>query len=447
MHTVIIEKIIKGGLGLGHLADGKVVMVPRVLPGEEVLFQPRKEKKSFIEADLLEVLLPAKERITPPCPYYDDCGGCDVQHASYETQIRLKQDILKDILFRAHIGEKTEIDALVGEPIVSEEEFGCRQRIRLQVNEVGIVGFFQGQSHELVEIDHCPLAHEKINLVLKGLLEHGAFDHLLERTTSFELLYNPGEQTVVLLINYKRKIKPRDRKLALRICQDITEISGVAYQAKGQAAGPYITKQSGINGTVPADLRLNIPLPESLCARPINLSLEPGGFCQVNLSQNERCIAQILSWAKEYSAQKALDLFCGMGNFSIPLATAVEEVYGFDIQRSSIRSAQRNAESNNLGNCIFAKRIAAQAAAELHRDKQYFDFVLLDPPRAGCKEVIPLLANFKAKAIAYVSCDPATLSRDLIGIKEIGYSMKEIRMVDMFPQTAHLETLVLLEKD
>jgi 23S rRNA (uracil1939-C5)-methyltransferase len=176
------------------------------------------------------------------------------------------------------------------------------------------------------------------------------------------------------------------------------------------------------------------------------MTIEPGGFCQVNGGQNENLIALVLEWAKVDAGHKVLDLFCGMGNFSLPIARHAASVVGMDLQRSAIRSAERNAKINGMVNCTFSQHAAREGAEHLVHGGEKFDLVLLDPPRQGCAEVIPLLTEFGAAQIIYISCDPATLCRDLLLLEQEGYAVEKMKMVDMFPQTHHLETIVSLRR-
>lgn len=436
-----VEKIIKGGLGLGHLPDGQVVMVPRVLPGELVRVQLRRQHKQYQEAELLEVLTPSAQRIAPLCPVYDACGGCDFQHAAYEEQLRLKNDILGEILCRAGLCQKEELAALLGAPLASPKIFGYRQRIRLQVAQ-GAMGYFGRQSHSLIPITRCPLAGEGINALLADLAVSRPFHSLLTLASAIELLENPGQKTVLLLVHYRRKTRPGDHQSARLLCQAHPLLEAIIFDVEGQAKGPCIKA----GGEIPlGEVRVKFPLPDALCGRPLSLALEPGGFCQVNLGQNENCIKLMLEWTRELPPGKALDLFCGMGNFSIPMAVQGWEMTGMDMQRSTIRSAVRNSEAAGVAKrCRFGQESAIKATKRLLAEKARFDCLLLDPPRSGCAELIPLLPGLAARQIIYISCDPATLARDLAGLTQAGYRMEEVRLVDMFPQTAHQETMVRL---
>ncbi len=436
-----VDKVIKGGLGLGRLADGQIVMVPRVLPGEVVRVLPRHRHKQYQEADLLEVLKPSDQRVIPACPVYDICGGCDFQHVAYGEQLRLKNAILAETLCRAGLCQEDFANFLAS-PLASPKTLGYRQRIRLQVVE-GRAGYFGRQSHNLIPVAHCPLAAEAINTVFADLTTSRQFQHLLSMASAIEFIENPAHASVILLIHYRRKTRPADHHAALHLCQTFILLEAVIFSVGGQVRGPCFTENG--EGS-PGDL-VRFSLPAGLCDRALTLGLEPGGFCQVNLDQNENCIRLLLEWARGMKPGKVLDLFCGMGNFSLPLAMLGWEVTGMDLQRSTIRSAVRNAEAADLAErCRFSQESAAKAAHRLRVAKASFDLLLLDPPRSGCAELISLLPYFKARQIIYISCDSATLARDLVGLTQNGYRLAEVRLVDMFPQTAHQETMVRLER-
>ena len=439
-----VDKVIKGGLGLGRLSDGQVVMVPRVLPGERVRVRLRRQHKQYQEADLLEVLTPSEQRVSPACPVYDACGGCDFQHATYDEQLRLKNGILGETLCRSGLCREEELAALLGAPLASPQTSGYRQRIRLQVAQ-GMVGYFGRQSHSLVPVSRCPLAGEGINSVLAELLKSRPFQSLMDLASAIELLENPVHNSVILLIHYTRKARPAEHQAAKLLCQTLPKLAAVIFSVEGQAKGPYFTERGEVQ---PNELRLEFSLSGELCGQPLTLGLEPGGFCQVNLGQNENCIKLLLEWTRNMQPTKALDLFCGMGNFSLPLAMQGWDVTGMDMQRSTIRSAVRNAEAAGVADrCRFSQESATKAARRLLAESATFDCLLLDPPRSGCAELIPLLPGLNARRIIYISCDPATLARDLAGLIQAGYRLAEVRLVDMFPQTAHQETMVRLERE
>jgi 23S rRNA (uracil1939-C5)-methyltransferase len=445
---VVIDKVVAGGLGLGRLDDGMVVMVPYVLPGEEIVARAKRRKKKYMEAELLEVLHPSPRRIEPACSHFGVCGGCDLQHTDYDYQLELKGKILRQHLLGAKVITETELDKVLEKPLSAPRPFGYRQRLRLQVDKNGGYGFFQNRTHVVEVIDSCPLAMPEINLVLKKFAGSVAMTHLLGLAREVELLASPGDNSLVLIIHLQRRPRPTDVAAANQVVDDLDPVKAVYLAAEGvKIAGPYI-------GSTPAEeegdrsLLLQLPFPamarHNIAAH--TLCQEAGGFSQVNLEQNSRMIETLLDWVEELPVKRGLDLFGGMGNFSIPLAAKLTEVVGLDLQRSAIRSAETNAAAAGLTNCSFLRKSAEEGLKEFGAAGEIFDLILLDPPRRGCRELLPFLGEVGTPAIIYVSCDPATLARDIQGMAESGYRLQKVVMVDMFPQTHHLETMVLLSK-
>ncbi|HIJ77801.1 MAG: 23S rRNA (uracil(1939)-C(5))-methyltransferase RlmD [Desulfobulbaceae bacterium] len=438
-----IEKVIKGGSGLAHDAEGQVVMVADVLPGEKIVAEPLRSRKNYIEARLIEVLQPSASRRLPGCAYNQTCGGCGLQHASYQEQVAIKNGILQELMLRGKVLEDNEIKNIFGPPLVSPRPIHYRQRLRLQVEE-GQLGFFQQGSHKLVAVKQCLLAREELNTVLEAFIQSEQLASLRENSTAVEFVLNPASAKVIIILHFTRKPRPADKKAAMNFCRRCQPVDFILFHAENQAAGPLLTEKEEINSI--AEHKITLPLPAEVLGRPLNLAFEPGGFCQVNLEQNINCIELMLNWAGDLAGKRVLDLFCGMGNFSIPLALGAESVIGMDLQRSSIRSAVHNAAEAGLDNCRFEKEAAVKAAQKLISHQEKFDLILLDPPRAGCIELIPYLHQLGARQLIYISCDPATLVRDLAELKKVGFNLDEARMVDMFPQTPHLESMVNLRK-
>ncbi len=443
-HTITIDKVITGGLGLGRLASGLVVMVPFVLPGETVVVALAKQRKGFAEASLLEVLTPSAQRVKPPCPHFQECGGCHLQHGDYGSQLAIKESILRDLLVRQGGWQASEIDSICEPLLESPTPFHYRQRIRLQIDASGRLGFFARRSHAVVAVDSCPLAVEELNQVLGELRGLVPFRALTPHAMALELLLSPLDGRVALMIHLRRKPRPADQQAARAVAAAIGLVQSVWLAGEGFAvSGPYGGGEDE-GGASPEGIAF--ALAEELAGRRLVLRFEAGGFCQVNLTQNEGLLRQLLAWAQVGPEDRVLDLFCGMGNFSLPLALVAREVVGTDLQRSSIRGAEANARANRLANCRFLRAEALSAVREFRKAGERFDLILLDPPRSGCRELIPSLPDLGAEKILYISCDPATLSRDLGQLHELGYVLRKLRGVDMFPQTSHLETIALLTR-
>ena len=441
LHTVLIEKLIPGGLGLGRLADGMVVLVRYVLPGEEVVVRQVRRKKDFITATLQKILTKSPDRINPPCHLYGRCGGCDLQHAAYTVQTRLKKEILTESLQRAAGKIFSDVDKIIQPALASPEEFAYRQRIRLQVEEKGQYGFYRTGSHVLEPVSKCLLARDILNTVLEQLQSNESFAGLIKHCTAFELLFNPGKGDTVILLHFKRKPRPKDSILSADLVNNIAELSTILMQVEGY--GLYDPPGQTFVSS-PPHLSQTISLVN--LEEDINLIWEAGGFCQVNLAQNRNLINLVLDMTQNGPHNRVLDLYCGYGNFSIAVAHISEEVIGIDGQNSAIRSGKRNAELNDIHNCHFEKKQVVKGVKDLIAAKQTFDTVILDPPRQGAVDIVTVFPGLEAAQIIYISCNPATLARDLAILCSQGYALSYLVPVDMFPHTHHMESVALLKR-
>ncbi len=433
MLQVKIEKLVAGGRGLARLDDGMVALIPNVIPGELVEITPVKKHKKLMEADLVRVIEPSPHRVEPQCRHYNSCGGCDLQHIEYGRQVEYKNDILSEQLVRSKVFSADQL-ARIEAPLPAPFPFNYRQRVRYHVSD-GEYGFFRHHSHELKPVDSCPLAHPALNDVLDTLSDNTNFLSLLTDTKEFELQLSPVDKEIIIVFHRSRKTRKAEIKKA-RILITETKLNAVLVKIPGQALQTFTEEGQG-----PARISFKYPLAQT---KELAMQLEAGGFCQVNLDQNLQLIDHLLAWVSASQNDSVLDLFCGMGNFSIPLATMAGKVMGMDLQRSAIRSAKKNASINKLDNCTFAQSYSVKGIKELAGSDHSFGLLLLDPPRSGCAEVIPHIPSLKPDRIIYISCDPATLCRDLTNLQQKGYLVDKVKMFDMFPQTHHMETMVLL---
>jgi len=441
LHTIHIEKLVPGGFGLGRLKEGIVVLVRYVLPGEKVLVREVGRKKDYISAVLMEVLSPSSERIAPPCPVYGACGGCDLQHADPETQIRLKKAILTDSLQRAAGNIFSDSPGAIEDPLAAPEQFGYRQRIRLQVDAGARYGFFRPDSHILVPVSDCLLGADSLNKVLRQLPASASFKELLNQCRAFELLFNPSENNTLMLLQFLRKPRPADCLLAKDLTNAINGLSTLLMQVEGY--GLYDPLEQRFP-TGPPILSFTVAIEE--LGTDLTFTWEAGGFCQVNLQQNINMIKLILEMVAGGPHKRVLDLYCGYGNFSLVLAKLGAEVLGVDAQNSAIRSAQRNALLNNIQTCRFVKNRVPAAVKSLLAAGNTFETVILDPPRQGAPEIVALLPELSPEEIIYISCNPATLARDLASLIPAGYQLSRLVPIDMFPQTHHLESVAHLKR-
>jgi 23S rRNA (uracil1939-C5)-methyltransferase len=389
-----IEKLIYGGEGLGR-ADSRVVFVPYVLPGERVLVEPASVKGGLIRASLQEVLAPAEGRVAPPCPYFGRCGGCHYQQASYELQLEAKRSILRETLRRVGKFEAPEDIAMIaGEP------WGYRNRAQFHTYGSAI-GYLEAQSHRLCPINHCPISSPRVNEALAAMIEmmHDArWPHFVR---SIEVFTNETETQLNVLES--------DKPVARRFFDWCAE-------------------------AIPGFVTGLLDYPAAGFAYRVGSS----SFFQVNRFLIDDLVRTALG---ESSGSSAVDLYAGVGLFSLPLTRRYPQVTSVESGTAAVRDLRFNAERAG------AHLEIVQSATEefLKRLKVAPDFVLADPPRTGLgKTVVARLAELKPSRITIVACDPATLARDLPGLLAAGYQIKRLTMIDLFPQTFHIETVAEL---
>ncbi len=440
--TIKIEKLVHSGLGLARQENGQILLVHRTLPGEEIVPEIIQRKKQFSTGYAKTIVKPHDSRITPPCPDYNQCGGCNLQHGDYPLQLQIKQDIVADLARRTFKTSDGQSSLPINKTLPSPKKNHYRQRIRLQVNEKQQLGFFRYRSHQVCPIKTCLLAEDLLNEVLDQIQNESTALKLLDNCRELELLLNPDGASVFALFHYKRKLRPADKSAAVHLVNTLPLLEAIFFKGDNYPlSAPFMSGKTSKEIRISHSLSLSTPGRDKL-----TLSWEVGGFSQVNLQQNRQLIELILDYCNPLMEERILDLFCGMGNFSIPLALSAGQVLGIDSQRSAIRSAKRNSLATGLSNCTFVQSQVDQYCRKLVEEQQRFDTLILDPPRQGIPDLAEAVAQLTKNIIIYISCDPATLFRDLAQLTRLGFSIKTIQPVDMFPQTHHIETVVLLER-
>ncbi|MDP9170302.1 MAG: class I SAM-dependent RNA methyltransferase [Acidobacteriota bacterium] len=384
-----IEKLVYGGDGLSRV-DGEVVFTPFVLPGETVETERSGARKQAQRARLLKVSEPSADRVVPECPYFGRCGGCHYQHASYDAQVRLKREILSETLRRVGRIEfgPDQITAVPSEP------FGYRNRVQFHF-ENGRFGYLEANSRKLVPIDRCPISSPKINEIITTLNRMVRDPRWPRFLTSLEVFTDERQ--------VQWNVLETERPVAKHFFEWLLE------EVPGTVLGPL---EYAVNGDL--------------------YTVSGPAFFQVN----RRLLHHLADIAiGEASGSTAWDLYAGVGLFSLPLARRFEKVTAVESGRSAAADLERNARRARLG----IKVVQESAEAFLTEAKVAPDFVLLDPPRAGLeKAVTARLLELRPKELAIVACDPATLARDLAALAP-GYKIERITMVDLFPQTFHIE--------
>ena len=430
-----IIKHVHGGVCLSHDSHGKVTLLEGAIAGENVTAKIYSSNKSLQKGRATLINDTSPDRVQPACKYCKQCGGCDFQHMLYSRQLLAKEEILKDLLVRSgHSTLACAAEELLAPPLASDNEFHYRQRIRLQVNASQTLGFFKRRSNDCIAVDSCLLARQEINNCLENLRQQQVFTRLLTRAEALELLFNPATRLITLIIHLTQKPRPADNQHAKILAEEIETLEHIFFCGKGFApSGKSI-------------LSFSIPPAPPYTDKEVNLSWETGGFSQVNIEQNQKLIKTVLAYCNATETDSVLDLFCGMGNFSIPLAMLAKSVLGIEGQASAIRSARRNSSNAGQTNTTFTKQPVHNACVALAKDQEKFDIVVIDPPRQGVPGLAAQFAQLTNKRLVYVSCDPATLCRDLAELLNSGFHLTRLQPIDMFPQTHHIECVALLEK-
>jgi 23S rRNA (uracil1939-C5)-methyltransferase len=425
-----IEKLIYGGDGLAH-ADGNTVFVPYVLPGEEVRATTKTKKKKLIWAELLEVISPAKERGKAKCPHFQKCGGCHYQHISATEQLRLKKEILRETLSR--IGGVSWDGTIVEH---SAEPYGYRNRAQWAVRSgmPRALGYFLPESSVIVPIDECPVLSPRLAETFGQLQEMARAGRLPEGIQEIEAFTDSADNKVALNVAFEKFLKPA-AELAASFQGALPQLESLLLldQKKNrfELTGPgYLTHEAG----------------------GYQFKVSHLSFFQVNRFLLEDLLKTVTANAH---GTLALDLYSGVGFFTLPLAKTFERVVSVDANLAATRDLYANAEI--AGVTIVSHNEHMEEFLKKTEEKP--EFVVLDPPRAGLgAETAEKLAELGAQEIVYLSCDPSTLARDLAVLtgsprkpKEITgpsirYEITEMHLFDLFPQTFHIETLVRLRR-
>ena len=418
---VQIEKPIYGGAFLARV-DGKAVFVPLVLPGEEVRVRMVEEKRGFALAEAEEIVSTSPARITPDCPYFGTCGGCHYQHTDYESQLRFKHAILRETLERGGLRALPEIAVCAADP------WGYRNRIRLAFDAAGNPGYRGRRSHAVVPVGVCPIAAP---LLLKAATAFAATlreSGLALRPTEITLFCNANESALLVSVFIPVPGKVRFDDVAGAFKERIPELLGLEFAVEGRKGEqPRTLWRWGANSL-------------TYRATGFGYRVDSGSFFQVNRWLVDTLVERVTAGR---NGNFAWDLFAGVGLFARELTVNFEHVIAVESSPTAINALKENLKNTH------SETVKAETLAFLRRysKKEIPDLIVVDPPRVGLgPETTAQLARIGAPAIVYVSCDPATLARDLRALSESGYAIESITLVDLFPQTFHLETVVALRR-
>lgn len=431
-----IDTMAFGGAGLGRI-DGKVCFVPFTAVGDTARVRIVTDKKSYMEGELLECVIPSPHRISPPCPVFGECGGCSWQHLPYDIQSRAKEDIFAEIIIRATRVERDRILPILPSPM----PYGYRSRVQFKLRYVDgtlHMGFFRKGTHYVIDTPcGCAIAHGRVNEIFLRLREIMKGFPEPDKVPQIDVAIGDGGDAIVLFHYIGAGVEQATGWLKRAIPGQVP-VTGVFLQRGRKSTISNVWGDEKVSYSLPRGMFPDFP--------GMSLFFRCGGFSQVNYLQNSALIELALRWAGLRGTERVLDLFCGNGNFSLPFARYCAEVVGYEDFRQSIEDAVSNSRSNAVDNARFFCKDSALGVQELARRGEYFDLVLLDPPRTGALEAIRVIPQLKPEKIIYVSCDPPTLARDLASLQKSGYEIVASRPVDMFPQTYHLESITILQR-
>lgn len=438
-HTVTIEGYGEGGMGVARI-DGRVVFVHGALRGEKCRVLILKTLKSVAFAKVLEVLEPSSERMESDCPYFPRCGGCTYRHIRYEEELRLKKQRVQDNLSR--IGGS---DVTVEEILGAQDTLRYRNKAQYPVSKDGAVGFYRARTHEVIECEHCLLVRPEADAAAEALREYmqschvagydektgrGLVRHLYIRSNA------AGESLICVLVNGD-KLPKEDRLVAL--------LRDACPKCTGIVLGTNTKKGNVILGDRYRTLWGSDRLEDTLCGKTFRLSVP--SFYQVNRAQAERLYAKAIEFAGLTGQETVLDLYCGAGTITLALSDHAKKVLGAEIVPEAIDDARENAARNGVKNAEFFCGDASDVAKKLARENLRPDVITVDPPRKGlAADVVESIAEMQPQRVVYVSCDSATMARDVKRLADLGYTAQRACAVDMFPRADHIETVCLLSK-
>lgn len=414
--TVTVNDLDAFGQGVAR-HNGKTLFIPGLLPQESADVRITEDKKQYAKAQVNRRLNDSPDRVTPRCPHFGVCGGCQQQHASIELQQRSKRAALSRLM-------KNEVAE-----VIADAPWGYRRRARLSLHfqpktQQLQMGFRKSASSDIVDVKQCPVLVPQLEALLPDL--RACLSSLQEiRHLGHVELVQAGSGTLMILRHTAPLSRADNEKL-----ERFSHSKGVSL---------YLAPQSEILEAVSGQT----PWYES---NGLRLNFSPRDFIQVNEGVNQKMVARALEWLDVQPDDRVLDLFCGMGNFTLPLATRAASVVGVEGVPELVEKGRENARQNALHNVTFFHENLEEDVTRQPWAKNGFDKVLLDPARAGAAGVMQHIIKLQPGRIVYVSCNPATLARDREALLRAGYQIQRLAMLDMFPHTGHLESMVLFEQ-
>ncbi|CAB1369196.1 23S rRNA (uracil(1939)-C(5))-methyltransferase RlmD [Denitratisoma oestradiolicum] len=436
MPVTLIESLDHEGRGIAHV-EGKTIFIEGALPGERVEYASYRRKPNYEQAQVVQILRASSQRVTPGCPHFGVCGGCSMQHLAPSAQTAAKQRVLEDALW--HLA-RLRPEVMYG-PVTSAT-WGYRQRARLSVRHVPkkggvLVGFHEKRSSYVAVMDQCPVLPPLISGLLPKLKTLVARMSTPDRLPQIEVSVGDsgGETLPVLVLRNLEALTPQDEELL----RQFADGEGVIWYL--QPGGPATAHLFH-----PLD---RSPLAYSLPDFGLSLRFQPTEFTQVNHGVNRVLVRRAMALLRPAPGERIADMFCGLGNFTLPIARLGATVVGIEGSKELVARGRANAALNGLAErCEYGVANLFQATPESLAALGHFDKMLIDPPREGAVELVKAIGEDGPRRIVYVSCKPATLARDAaILVHEKGYRLKGAGIANMFPHTSHVESIALFERE
>ncbi|MCM3361281.1 23S rRNA (uracil(1939)-C(5))-methyltransferase RlmD [Niallia sp. MER TA 168] len=435
---IVFEDLTHDGSGVAKV-DGYPLFIPNGLPGEKAKVKVIKTNKNYGFGRLMEITERSPYRVEAPCLIYKECGGCQLQHLSYEGQLKTKHKHVKDVLER--IGK---IDTTVHPTLGMENPWRYRNKSQVPIGEQegGLIGgFYQQRSHQIINMEQCMIQQEEndyvVNTVKAICSKYGvrAYDEARHKGELRHIMARRGlvtKEVMVVLITRTQDI-PNRKAIVDEIVQKVPNIKSIIHNVNNK-------KTNVIMGDITRTIWGEETITDYI--GDVKFAISARSFYQVNPEQTKVLYEKALEYANLNGEEKVIDAYCGIGTISLFLAKKASQVFGVEIVPQAIEDARNNARLNDIHNVEFAVGEAEVVIPNWYKEGNEADVLVVDPPRKGCDEaLLQTILDMKPKKVVYVSCNPATLARDLRILEDGGYKTEEVQPVDMFPQTMHVECI------
>ncbi|MFD2446617.1 23S rRNA (uracil(1939)-C(5))-methyltransferase RlmD [Bacillus sp. CGMCC 1.16607] len=434
---VVFEDLTHEGAGVAKV-EGYPLFVPNGLPGEKAKIKVLKVNKGYGFGKLVELYEESPDRVDAPCPIYKECGGCQLQHLSYEGQLKAKEKQVRDVLTRIGKLENVKVHPVLG----MSEPWRYRNKAQVPVGEREgglIAGFYQKRSHDIIDMQECLIQQDKNDEVVRVVKEicqrHGvqAYNEEKHKGTLRHIMARHGLVTgeVMVVLVTRTADLPNKKKMIDEILEKISGVKSIILNINSKKTNVILGDETKVlwGEEVIYDY-----------IGDVKFAISSRSFYQVNPEQTKVLYEKALEYANLSGEETVIDAYCGIGTISLFLAKKARKVYGVEIVPEAIEDANRNAELNGISNVEFAVGQAEVVIPKWYKEGNKADVLVVDPPRKGCDEaLLQTIIAMKPKKVVYVSCNPATLARDLRILEDGGYQTLEVQPVDMFPHTTHVE--------